>query len=106
MRLIDADTVVTIPVYDDMLETIDTKKMSIADAIDEWSDEGCPSAVDAEPVKHGRWIKRSTVYSDFPYDSIYNYLCSNCGYWHTHSADVEVPYCWHCGAKMDKGDEI
>lgn len=49
-RLIDADTVVTIQVYDDMTEVTDTKKMTIAEAIDEWSDEGCPPTVDAVPV--------------------------------------------------------
>ena len=50
MRLIDADSVVTIQVYDDMTEETDTKKMTIAEAIDEWSDEGCPPTVDAVPV--------------------------------------------------------
>lgn len=50
MKLIDADTVVTIQVYDDMTGKTDTKKMTIADAIDEWSDEGCPSTVDAVPT--------------------------------------------------------
>ena len=57
--------------------------------------------VDAESVRHGHWIEKSKVYPDFPYDSTYNYECSNCGYTDTHGADVEVPYCWHCGAKMD-----
>lgn len=50
MRLIDADIVVTIQVYNDMTEETDTKKMTIAEAIDEWSDEGCPPTVDAVPV--------------------------------------------------------
>lgn len=50
MRLVDADTVVTIQVYDDMTEETDTKKMTIAEAIDEWSDEGCPPTVDAVEV--------------------------------------------------------
>ena len=53
------------------------------------------------PVRHGHWIERSKVYPDFPDDSTYNYECSHCGYMDTHGADVEVPYCWHCGAKMD-----
>lgn len=50
MKLIDADTVVTIQVYNDMTEETDTKKMTVADAIDEWSDEGCPPTVDAVEV--------------------------------------------------------
>ena len=53
-RLIDADTVVTIQVYDDMTEEYATKKMTIAEAIDEWSDEGCPPTVDAIPIE---WIR-------------------------------------------------
>lgn len=58
MRLIDADKVVTIQVYDDMTEKYGTKKVTIADAIDEWSDEGCPETIDAVPVvrcKDCRW---------------------------------------------------
>ena len=47
-RLIDADTVVTIQVYNDMTEETDTKKMTIAEAIDEWSDEGCPPTANAD----------------------------------------------------------
>jgi len=49
-KLIDADTVVTIQVYDDMTEEWDLKKMTIEEAIDKWSDEGCPSTVDAVEV--------------------------------------------------------
>lgn len=61
--------------------------------------ENAPT-VDTEPIRHGHWIKRTKVHPDLPNDSTYNYTCSNCGYWDTHGADVEVPYCWHCGAKM------
>lgn len=117
MRLIDADTVVTIQVYDDMTETISTKKMTIADAIDEWSDEGCPLTIDARSVRHGMWIKMSDAGQDIIF-------CSECG--------KELPrgvinssnpqfdlslkikymdktaYCPNCGAKMDKetADEL
>jgi hypothetical protein len=66
--------------------------------------DGYAEAVtDAE--RHGHWIERSKVYPDFPYDSTYNYECSNCGYMDTHGANVEVPYCWHCGAKMDEVED-
>ena len=53
--------------------------------------------VDAEPVKHGHW--------EFvePYDDCSNiYKCTVCGFHDTHSPTVEVPYCWHCGARMDE----
>ena len=55
--------------------------------------------------KHGHWIERTKVYPDLLNDTTYNYECSNCGYWDQHGAKVEVPYCWHCGAKMDE-DEL
>lgn len=57
MRLIDADAVVTIQTYDDMYEEWRAETMTVAEAMDKFSDEGCPPSVDAEPVRHGEWIK-------------------------------------------------
>lgn len=31
----------------------------------------------------------------------YNYECSNCGYGGVYAKNTYVPYCWHCGAKME-----
>lgn len=62
-------------------------------------------AVDVVEVRHKHWIKLTKVHPDLLNDSTYNYRCSNCGYMDTHGANVEVPYCWHCGAKMDGGAE-
>lgn len=70
MRLIDADKLVTIQVYDDMTEEYGTKKVTIADAIDEWSDEGCPETIDAELVircKDCRWFDKKTEHSSYGY---------------------------------------
>lgn len=61
--------------------------------------------VDAKPVNHGHWTKRSKVYPGLPYDHTYHYECSNCGCMDTAGEDVEVPYCWHCGAKMDEVED-
>lgn len=61
-------------------------------------------ALKAEPVKHGRWIKNIKVYQ-FPNDTTWQYLCSSCGYADEHGENVDVPYCWHCGAKMDEVEE-
>ena len=99
-RLINADTVVTIQVYDDMTEEYATKKMTIAEAIDEWSDEGCPPAVDATSVRHGHWINH---YDDlFPMESTQE--CSVC-----HAEQMltmlDDNYCPNCGAKMDEEEE-
>lgn len=51
--------------------------------------------VDAEPVRHGKWITKSTGGEYFD-------CCSECGYveW-----DAPNNYCPHCGAKMDEGTE-
>lgn len=94
MRLIDADTIVTIQVYDDMTEEWGMEKMTVAEAIDAWSDEGCPHIVDAELVRHAHWEDK---YDDG------DWHCSACG------AIVEKDEqnrhnwnrCYHCGAKMD-----
>lgn len=53
-------------------------------------------AVDAEPVRHGRWIYRNE--SVFP-----DYACSLCGCTSIFVADAK--YCPVCGAKMDGGRE-
>lgn len=48
--------------------------------------------VDAEPVRHGMWITKSTGGEFFD-------CCSECGYveW-----DAPNKYCPHCGSRMDK----
>lgn len=58
--------------------------------------------VESVEIKHGHWIERTKVHPDLLNDSTYVYQCSNCCYMDTHGANVEVPYCWHCGAKMDE----
>lgn len=59
--------------------------------------------VDAEPVRHGRWIGISDGYADgYPvYDE---WECSECG---VVFEDEEPPYkyCPCCGAKMDERKE-
>lgn len=108
MRLIDADKVVTIQVYDDMTEEYGTKKVTIADAIDEWSDEGCPETIDAEPIKHGRWIwseDASLEEGQIEGDRESFYQCSECGAYDLRLKDCHADYCWSCGAKMDE-DEV
>ena len=96
MRLVDADTVVTIQVYDDMTEQTDMKKMTIAEAIDEWSDEGCPPTVDAEPVRHGHWI------TWFENKDVRQAKCSECGMMFTLGKGRDIHYCGNCGEKMDE----
>lgn len=54
--------------------------------------------IDAEPVRHGRWIKR--------YDGIFD--CSSCGVRMDLAGTPEeylMHYCPNCGAKMDEVSE-
>ena len=62
--------------------------------------------VDAEPIKHGRWIDVTT-----PLLAIFGdcrYKCSSCGYYLDHKPNIinggkGNAYCDCCGAKMDRG---
>lgn len=56
--------------------------------------------IDAEPVRHGRWVKKGQSFL-FP-ERFMNYSCSLCGY------DIDKTkhrYCPNCGAKMDEVKE-
>lgn len=57
--------------------------------------------IDAEPVKHGRWVGSADGYADgeLVYDM---WECSECGY-DADGADEKPDwnYCPNCGAKMD-----
>ena len=58
-------------------------------------------AVDAEPVRHGKWekIRDSQMYDDY-YCVYFDYECSNCGDV-TNDRHNLPRYCPYCGAKMD-----
>ena len=48
--------------------------------------------IDAEPVRHGRWIRMD--------DTFTKWQCSACG---VKYHDICWPYCPNCGTKMDGG---
>ena len=55
--------------------------------------------IEAEPVRHGRWILSS--------DEQYEYCtCSECGYQNGENWMIgsDIAYCANCGAKMDAAD--
>ena len=56
------------------------------------------AAVEAEPIKHGRWL---------PFDKGGDcmYTCSECGFFRDAYILEENAYCPRCGAKMDL-DEV
>jgi hypothetical protein len=81
--------------------------LTIADALDKWADEGCPPTIDAEPVRHGRWVKcqgKSNIW-----------YCSECGEkinYKQNRRTYNIPKvavweknkrCRNCSAKMDGG---
>ena len=63
--------------------------------------------IEAEPVRHGRWIFDGAIYYDEG-EKCYDYQCSECGRFVSvrggnlgkEELEEEYPYC-HCGAKMD-----
>ena len=48
-------------------------------------------AVDAEPIKHGRWVLNRDG----------NWACSRCGFDPYHDNMKGMNYCPNCGARMD-----
>lgn len=64
-------------------------------------------SVDAEPVRHGRWIKMTGM---LPPEYHGHYYCSECQ-WHMRgirnswTREEELLYCPNCGARMEADDE-
>ena len=92
MHLIDADEAVKIiKRYDDRGLTID-EVTRVTDGIAK-EIEAMPT-VDAEPVRHGKWMEIVTHNGCTP---DYDCVCSLCG---SSGAPID-DYCRGCGAKMD-----
>lgn len=84
MRLIDADAIIT-----KLEKDIDKRNLHwLSFFIDEI--EEIPT-IEAEPVKHGKWIPCKTA--------DYVFCCSACGYGYT---DNRLSYCYDCGARMEE----
>lgn len=60
-------------------------------------------AVEAEPVKHGRWIP--TEYDGYADGAPVwdKWECSECGYEHSGEEDTLTSFCLNCFARMDGG---
>ena len=62
--------------------------------------------IDAEPVRHGRWIptKERNIWDEF----CEVFKCSECGKFTSHDLGIMVQhrYCPNCGAKMDGESEV
>lgn len=83
------------------VDDADEKRKVITDLVN-----GIP-AVDAVPVRHGRWIKMTGM---MPPEYHGHYCCSECG-WHmkglrnSWTREEELSYCPNCGAEMSGGTE-
>lgn len=99
MRQINAD--VAIEQIEDIHEQLGDY-YTIEDVI---ADIDTMPTVDAEPVKHGKWNKRTTIaycrngiFIDYD-----EYLCSEC----QRVTEIKENYCSNCGAKMDlEGEQV
>ena len=89
VRLIDADLVHRAKFHTEDL----IYKRGWNDALDGVAK--CAPTVDAEPVKHSKWIETDE------YDEFYGrlYRCSNCNTFVIGDMDN---YCSYCGARMDE----
>lgn len=92
MRLIDADMLMFY--VRQHWEELYPKDGAIIDAI------LVAKTVEAEPIRHGKWIKVEDDYNNHLYE------CSYCHTWTSlpieEVNDRNIRYCWSCGAKMDK----
>lgn len=60
--------------------------------------------VDAEPVRHGRWIEHHEPFTWMGYTT---WTCSECNYECGYEKEIglRTSYCPHCGAKMDEEEK-
>lgn len=102
-RLIDADAYVNVQLYDDEHEERYSERMTIAECIDLFTDEGCPQTIDAVEVVNGKWIE--------DYNNTYSrrrMKCSVCGKFSGIGgikSNQLKPYCPNCGARMRGADD-
>ena len=92
VKLIDADEYVTVWLYDDEYEEHYTERMTIADSLDYFTDEGCPNEVKS---KQGKWIYQ------FRDSENEEYRCSECNY----PTTVKHNFCPNCGTIMKGVDD-
>lgn len=97
MKLINANLVVHWEAYDDEHESFTRHSGTIAEFLDQMTDEGCPETVDAVQVVHGHWIDIDTeTYT-------WKIRCSRCGHERSMMSTGKIypMWCENCGARMD-----
>lgn len=98
MRLIDADELKETIVHNYRRQFFGSVLWNILDDI---------PTIDAEPVRHGRWLGEGDGYADgYPVMDVW--YCSECDHCIDDGTDNQehLPnYCPNCGAKMDAKEE-
>jgi hypothetical protein len=92
MRLIDADALVEKAYWHGEHPDVGNPFAEGVEAVDMSDIDNAPT-IEAEPVRHGRWIKRPD-----------ERICPFCNDRHSYFGGKEKNYCPNCGAKMDLED--
>ena len=99
-------------------------KQEVIDEIEEWKDLYPDSATarealsmlkhsvkkmqvaDVKPVTRSHWILLEDQRKEDTDNGNYLFECAECGYRDVHAKNIEVPFCWYCGADMrEKSNE-
>ena len=101
MRLIDADAKIKMLLYDEEHEEQITREMTVEEALDAYTEDGCPTTVDAEPIRHGKLLRTEAYPHKLYCGECYNTLIPN-----DEAVEqnwmLKPKYCMYCGAKLDK----
>ena len=96
MRLIDADVLWN--KAEEMYIHTKSGKIIPVMAVPTYTINNTPT-IEAEPVRHGRWIPEKTLLG-------WENKCSVCGNHDNPKTAIKGHYCWFCGTKMDlEGNE-
>ena len=101
-RLIDANEVVTIQVFDEMTEEYSMETITVAEAMNRWADEGCPPTIEAVPVVRCSECKHRGSSYKCPMRRLVHPLD---GAGHYVDLTRDDGYC-HCGEKEDLNASI
>ena len=101
-KYINADEYVIIPVVEKMDDEPSQLPITIGDLIKRITKKE-PKFADVREVVNGHWIFIDK--NDCDENETELYMCSVCGEFDSFCSDAKVPFCWHCGAIMNEGDE-
>ena len=87
MKIINAEAMVTVTIYDEEHEEHIRKEMTVEEMLDTYTD-GCPPYLPTKQ-KQGKWIENPNAYE-----------CSVCGIIRAKGTTGKYNYCPECGARM------